>query len=525
MRNAGRRWLWVLSAFALAICVIFATVSPFRWVAGNILGEVADLILGDGNPEFGISEHLAVKGAPKDRAIILVHGILGHRIKTWTPGEIDVGIIGLLRKDSEIAGSFDVLTFGYPSFYAKKGSLGPYDAGQNLVEELRNTGHLKRYKEFVFVVHSMGGLVAMEAMSSSSDLFDKVSGAFALGVPFEGADIARWASTLLRNPALDDMVPKSPYLAGLKKRFADADAARMERANRSGGTGLLSGAFKFACGREHGAYGGLQVVSAKSSGSHCDRSVNSVADHVAMSKISTEDSRESLLPNALRYFLLERSGRRVPLKVKRTVDVSGSKCKQGSLEYSEIITDTLTFVEANSDIWYFAALPERWQSVEMNYQLEDSAGKQTDWMTQAPIVEESCQLRSGGTEKTCESKLVYQVRPTVPISQIRMKWIWGQKPGEKAQDSLEDPAELTNGTRYRLTAAELEVKLPSGIDFKKPLQATFPGLRGTDVAPTCESPADSPGKLICRGNPHMVTGMQVKYQESIPAGSLNCARR
>lgn len=138
--------------------------------------------------------------------MIFLHGLTGHREKTWTAeGEADPWPKSLLPKDLPTA---RIITYGYDADILHLTRV----AGQNTVREHAKTlvNDLSALRTdtagrpIIFVVHSLGGLVIQDALlicnnpndEGQSDILSSTRGIAFLGTPHAGADVERFATAV-----------------------------------------------------------------------------------------------------------------------------------------------------------------------------------------------------------------------------------------------------------------------------------------------------------------------------------------
>jgi pimeloyl-ACP methyl ester carboxylesterase len=158
-----------------------------------------------------VSEDLVLRSpaAGAKAEVIFIHGVLGDPVLTF--GSTDSNWPLLLAKDSLIGAPLDVRSIGYSS--------KPIGAASN-INEIANRLTLRlidqevfdQHEKVIFVVHSMGGLIAkrmlVQLRTDHPQLFSKVAGIVFLATPSGGsslADTARWVSG---NPQFEDMRPE-----------------------------------------------------------------------------------------------------------------------------------------------------------------------------------------------------------------------------------------------------------------------------------------------------------------------------
>jgi pimeloyl-ACP methyl ester carboxylesterase len=527
MAKALRRCFWVLVILAAVLAVGIVAVRPLRLAAGNLLAELAEPAGENDRAEcqtpYGISNLTSEQRVPRKQVVILVHGIFGNGVCTWNTKGVNTGLVGVMRNDPQVSRDYDLLAFGYPSFYLKTGSYSPETAGNNLYRALRAGGYLDKYDKIVFVAHSMGGLVAMEAMSKHPDLFDKVAGVFALAVPFYGAEIASWGRMILRNPGLDAMIPidENEYLNSLHKRFEDADANRQKRLFKVAEDKYK---FRFYCGAELGKVAGADVVALNSASARCDSLVNSVANHIDIAKFPDGIPQDGQLLGELKYFLYRHSDSSMEVTLSRRVDLSGSTCDKDGRTYKELVHDRYTLSSPMIGTLFFGAAPDGpGHDVEMTYEYEDSSGKSLGAGQLHPVRVANCAFFGVGVDKTqCAIGQIYALPANDLAKTIIVNWVWSDSKPNAGIERL-TYSEFRNTSKYRVPSLEIEIVLPPGIEFSKAIEPRF---SEPNQSTTCESPrrdgAISRGRLVCHGDKYILTNVKVEYPQAIPAGSLKC---
>jgi pimeloyl-ACP methyl ester carboxylesterase len=527
MAKVLRRCFWGLAIFAAILAAVIVAVRPLRLASGNLLAELVEPAGANAQAEcqkpYGISNLTSEQRVPRKQAVILIHGIFGNGVCTWNTKGVNTGLVGVMRNDAQVSRDYDLLAFGYPSFYLKAGSYDPKAAGNNLYLALRDGGYLDKYDKFVIIAHSMGGLVAMEAMSEHPDLFDKVASVFALAVPFHGAEIASWGRLIFRNNGLDAMIPfsENAYLKSLHSRFEDADAKRQKRLFQD-----LENKhkFRFYCGAELGKVAGADVVLPDSASVLCDSLVNSVANHIDIAKFPDGVPQDGQLLGELKYFLYRHSDSSVELEVRRRVDLSGSTCNKDGRTYTELIHDLYTLASPMIGTLFFSAAPDGpGHQVDMRYEYEDSSGKSLGAGQLHPVRVANCAFfgRDAGETK-CAIGQIYALPANTLAKRIIVDWAWSDTQPNAGILHLKD-VEFRNNSKYRVRSLEIEVILPPTIEFIKTIEPQF---SEPDQSPTCESPRRdgmiSRGRLVCRGNPYILTNVTVEYPQAIPAASFKC---
>ncbi|KAM0458661.1 hypothetical protein ACHAPV_006053 [Trichoderma viride] len=139
--------------------------------------------------------------------IVFLHGLTGHREKTWTAeGQTEPWLKTLLPKDLPTA---RIITYGYDADVLHLTRV----AGQNTIREHAKTliNDLSALRTdavgrpIIFVVHSLGGLVIQEALQictnpndeGQGDLLSSTRGVAFFGTPHAGADLEKFATAVM----------------------------------------------------------------------------------------------------------------------------------------------------------------------------------------------------------------------------------------------------------------------------------------------------------------------------------------
>jgi pimeloyl-ACP methyl ester carboxylesterase len=158
-----------------------------------------------------------------DAAIVFVHGFSGSGVGTWK------NLAPRIAAEPRLS-SWDVWTVTYAtSWWPDLSGVWSADAdlptlGQRLATDL-GQGALSRYKSFVLVAHSMGGLIVQKALVDSQPIARKTRAVILFGTPSNGLDKARAAK--IWKGQLDGMSKDGAFITTLradwKTRF-DANA-------------------------------------------------------------------------------------------------------------------------------------------------------------------------------------------------------------------------------------------------------------------------------------------------------------
>ncbi|KAL8859328.1 MAG: hypothetical protein Q9178_004266 [Gyalolechia marmorata] len=163
--------------------------------------------------------------------IVFVHGLTGHRHRTWTaPGATEPWPKVLLPQAIPNA---RIITYGYDAdvvhWTSTAGQNTTREHAQNLVNDLCN--HRTRTKSIkrpiLFVAHSLGGLVVQDALllcvnpsdKSQATFLNSARGICFLGTPNGGSDFTKFATAVANVISLSIVKrPNAQLLEVLKKR-------------------------------------------------------------------------------------------------------------------------------------------------------------------------------------------------------------------------------------------------------------------------------------------------------------------
>lgn len=249
-------------------------------------------------------EHAAPTSA--DATLLLfIHGIFGDTVDTWkrTNGK---SLATIILERPEFADRFDAFAYGFPSSIVKQGSFSTPEAAKTLESDLRFYQLTTKYRQIVIVAHSMGGLVALEALTTYPALRAKVPLVVTYGTPYNGAQITRLGKEILDNQAILDMQVRdggNSFLQSLSSRWKQVKA----------GDGPKT---KVTCAYEKVPLPLLGLVVQETSGtSLCDGVADPIADdHILMVKPDADNHGSvKVLTNALRDLLDEQVSEWSPL--------------------------------------------------------------------------------------------------------------------------------------------------------------------------------------------------------------------
>lgn len=166
------------------------------------------------------------KPVKADVAVVFIHGLIGETLSTWTNSQGRT-FFQLLKDNPDVGPKVDVFAFGFTSKMFGGGSLDTWEAGTKL-DELLDFHGVWSYQRVVIVAHSMGGLVAMSALSTRPERRAKVPLLVLYATPQEGSQIAALGEKLLgSNPALRSLMPidSNVFLKTLDDSWRRLDAS------------------------------------------------------------------------------------------------------------------------------------------------------------------------------------------------------------------------------------------------------------------------------------------------------------
>ena len=225
--------------------------------------------------------------------LLFVHGIFGDTVGTWSRGSVEEGLPYRILARREFAHGFDAFAFGYPTSTIKAGSFSIPEAAKALATEINFRSFTAKYKQIVIVAHSMGGLVALETLTTFPDIRARVPLVVTFGTPYDGAQLAELGQRVLDNPALTDMIQRE-----VGNSLLSSLAGRWKAAKTTGGATTT-----VICAYEKVPLPGIGLVVAETSASAlCDLGADAIAeDHIGIIKPDGPEHQSiKVLTNALR---------------------------------------------------------------------------------------------------------------------------------------------------------------------------------------------------------------------------------
>jgi pimeloyl-ACP methyl ester carboxylesterase len=225
-------------------------------------------------------------------AVVFVHGIFGDTLDTWSSGAGKPTFFTLLAGVPDVGAKLDMYAFGFTSNMLTAGSLDIRESANKLHEYLQFARVLD-YPTVVFVAHSMGGLIVLRELINHREMMEKVPLVVLFATPQEGAQIAKIAGVVAKNPALAEMFPadRNGYLQAL-----DEDWKRLPAHPH------------VSCGYEKLPTYDVEVIVPWSSATRfCDGAAVAIegTDHISIVKPDRQDHGSIVLvANALNEYVL-----------------------------------------------------------------------------------------------------------------------------------------------------------------------------------------------------------------------------
>lgn len=276
------------------VSFLLAGLSVFYWATAQAASIISDAIIEARKPNTTRPQFIFPK-TPQDNnsptLVLFIHGIFGDTIGTWKkPGK--PSLPDYLVQLPEFSQGYDTFAFGYASDPLRNGSFSIPEAAKALKSDW-DYYQFDKYQRVVIVAHSMGGLVAVEALSTFADMRAKVPLLVTFATPYDGVQVALLGSKLLNNSVLVDMLPKDKgngFITSITNRWKE-----LKEKDKS--TPVIK------CAYETVPIPGVGLIVPPSSSSGlCDGPADAIAeDHLGIVK-PTDRSHSSIkiLVNALR---------------------------------------------------------------------------------------------------------------------------------------------------------------------------------------------------------------------------------
>lgn len=230
-------------------------------------------------------------GSKAQTLLLFIHGVFGDTLDTWK-GTSEVTLAAAALQRAEFATGYDAYAFGFPSAMIKQGSFTVTQASVAL-KRTWDFEDFARYQDVILVAHSMGGLVAMEALTTYPDMRAKVRMLITYATPYNGAQISLIARKVIGNKALTDMFPSDST-----NGFINSLSARWKQYRMTDRTPVI-----VKCAYETVPFPAVGLIVPKTSGDAlCDGPADPIAeDHIGITKPgSASHDSVKVLVNALR---------------------------------------------------------------------------------------------------------------------------------------------------------------------------------------------------------------------------------
>jgi tetratricopeptide (TPR) repeat protein/pimeloyl-ACP methyl ester carboxylesterase len=202
----------------------FVGLSVFCWSTAQAV-SLSETILDARKPNTTPPQFIFPKDPPANTSptlILFIHGVFGDTIGTWKrPG--NPGLPDYLVQLPEFSQGHDTFAFGYASDLLRSGSFSIPEAAKALKRDW-DFFQFEKYDRVVIVAHSMGGLVAVEALSTFTDMRAKVPLLVTFATPYSGSQVALLGTKLLENQGLVDMLPMDKgngFITSLTNRWKE----------------------------------------------------------------------------------------------------------------------------------------------------------------------------------------------------------------------------------------------------------------------------------------------------------------
>lgn len=228
-------------------------------------------------------------------AVVFIHGIFGDTLDTWKSAS-GTRFFDLLHQAPGIGDKVDVFAFGFQSTMFTGGSLSIDEAARSFHQYMQHN-ELWDYDQVVIVAHSMGGLIAMQELTSHAKLAEKVPLMVFYATPQEGSQITAIAEHVVNNDAIRQMllVDNNDFLRELNNEWTEL---------RGSGN-----APRVICAYEKKPTKGVMIVPWSSATRICDEAAPAIggSDHLSIVKPdSSDDLAVVVLLNALKTYVMPR---------------------------------------------------------------------------------------------------------------------------------------------------------------------------------------------------------------------------
>lgn len=233
--------------------------------------------------------------------VIFVHGLRGHRCRTWETksGKFWLEWLGTLLPEARvwsygydahtISGSQDVFHLYATQFLSEISSHLSHDKNNATIE-----------KPIVFVAHSLGGILVKKAMILASSaksgwncIFRNTAGILFLGTPHRGSPLASAASSISKR------IPGSSQLLPILQANSSTLAQIADRFNNLWGSRPL-----FSFRETTGTLGFMMIVPQENAATNCQNETVYDIPGCNHSEISKPDSVDGILFHLIHHAIL-----------------------------------------------------------------------------------------------------------------------------------------------------------------------------------------------------------------------------
>jgi pimeloyl-ACP methyl ester carboxylesterase len=205
--------------------------------------------------------------------IVFVHGLNGDGRETWTNSTTKAYWPSLAASDESFADA-TIAAYWYDTTLFDK-SLGLDEHARQMTAVFKSENLLDR--QFVFVCHSMGGLLVRRFLLMRPDVAENVQMLCFLSTPFAGSQLVDPAILLSSNPTIQDMLRSPDIHTWLDEQQSQWVESKLKN-------------IPAYCGYEKVNLHGFRVVDENSAGRGANRQIMPFkADHIVLCKPASKD--------------------------------------------------------------------------------------------------------------------------------------------------------------------------------------------------------------------------------------------
>jgi triacylglycerol esterase/lipase EstA (alpha/beta hydrolase family) len=364
-----------------------------------------------------------IREDPKNKAVVVfVHGWRENGVSAWTNEQTGYYWPNLLRTDPAFSDT-NIYVFEYPAPSRATG-LTVSEIGEAMYARLQDD-HIFKYKQIIFIAHSLGGLTVRQMLLNRRDVVPRVPLLFFLGTPTQGSDLARIGQLISPSSAVADMLP---LVTDRESYVATAMIA----------WGAANFPLRTVCTYEKIETKGVIVVPERSATFLCNEFKAIYENHSNMVKPKdTKADAYIFFRNAARRYINNTTGVET-VDVKRVVDASNVGCDVNGTKKDEVnIDDVLHFVDGPPDQYLARAEANPGQNVTI---LDVAAD------TEPPPL------------KNVSGKLTYyKVNVSVTNDISRVRYVWKNAHSDDDLEVWSRPSAL-------LRNFDVVIKVPPGVN-------------------------------------------------------------